>query len=76
LPREVSNTVRLYLAGKIDLWWFRHDAKGPVFVMNVTSVDEARSLLATLPLDAEKLIEFDLIELGPLQPLQLLLSEV
>jgi hypothetical protein len=43
--------------------------------MNVTSVEEARALLATLPLDEEKLIEYDLIELGPLRPLYLLLGE-
>jgi hypothetical protein len=42
---------------------------------NVTSVEEARALLATLPLDQAKLMEFDLIELGPLSPLQLLLTE-
>ena len=47
----------------------------PVFLMNVTSVKEARALLATLPLDEEKLIEYDLIELGPLRPLYLLLGE-
>jgi hypothetical protein len=49
--------------------------KAPSFLMNVTSVEEARALLATLPLDEEKLIEYDLIELGPLRPLHLLLSE-
>jgi hypothetical protein len=75
LPREVMETVRLYLGGKIDQWWYRHDGKGPVFLMNVTSVEEARALLATLPLDEEKLIEYDLIELGPLRPLYLLLGE-
>jgi hypothetical protein len=31
LPREVPDTVRLYLAGKIDQWWYRQDGKGPVF---------------------------------------------
>ena len=75
LPREVPETVRLYLGGKIDQWWYRQDGKGPVFLMNVTSVEEARALLATLPLDEEKLIEYDLIELGPLRPLYLLLGE-
>jgi hypothetical protein len=54
---------------------YRQDGKGPVFLMNVTSVEEARALLATLPLDEEKLIEYDLIELGPLRPLYLLLGE-
>ncbi len=75
LPREVPETVRLYLGGKIDQWWYRQDGKGPVFLMNVTSVEEARALLATLPFDEEKLIEYDLIELGPLRPLYLLLGE-
>ena len=75
LPREVPDTVRLFLAGKIDQWWSRQDRKGPVFLMNVTSVEEARALLATLPLGRAKLMEFDLIELGPLTPLHLLLSE-
>ena len=75
LPREVPDTVRLFLAGKIDQWWSRQDQKGPVFLMNVTSIKEARTLLATLPLDRAKLMEFDLIELGPLTPLHLLLSE-
>ena len=75
LPREVPDTVRLFLAGKIDQWWSRQDQRGPVFLMNVTSVEEARALLETLPLGRAKLMEFDLIELGPLTPLHLLLSE-
>jgi hypothetical protein len=75
LPKEVPDTVRLFLAGKIDQWWSRQDGKGPVFLMNVTSVEEARTLLATLPLDQARLMEFDLIELGPLGPLHLLLTE-
>jgi hypothetical protein len=43
--------------------------------MNVTSVEEARALLGKLPLVDAKLMEFDFIELGPLSPLHLLLSE-
>ena len=74
-PKEVPDTVRLYLAGKIDQWWVRQDLKGPVFLMNVTSAEEARALLDKLPLGEAKLMEFDFIELGPLTPLHLLLSE-
>jgi hypothetical protein len=74
-PKEVPDTVRLYLAGKIDQWWVRQDQKGPVFLMNVTSAEEARALLDKLPLGEAKLMEFDFIELGPLTPLHLLLSE-
>jgi hypothetical protein len=74
-PREVPNTLRLYLDGKIDQWWAREDQKGPVFLMNVTSVEEAHSLLEKLPLGQAKLMEFEYIELSPLTPLHMLLNE-
>lgn len=74
-PREVPETVRLYLAGKIDQWWIRKDQKGPVFLMNVTSVEEARRMLEELPFGRAKLMEFDFLELGPLAPLHLLVAE-
>jgi hypothetical protein len=74
-PKEVPDTLRLYLAGQIDQWWARQDQKGPVFLMNVTSVDEARTILEKLPLGQAKLMEFDYVELSPLTPLHLLLTE-
>ena len=40
-PREVPATLRLYLAGKIDQWWIRQTQTGPVFLLNVTSLEEA-----------------------------------
>jgi hypothetical protein len=74
-PKEVPETLRLYLAGKIDQWWARQDQKGPVFLMNVTSVEEARTMLEKLPLGQAKLMEFEYVELSPLTPLHLLLAE-
>ena len=74
-PKEVPDTLRLYLAGKIDQWWARQDQKGPVFLMNVTSVEEARAILEKLPLGQAKLMEFEYVELSPLTPLHLLLTE-
>jgi hypothetical protein len=74
-PKEVPDTLRLYLAGKIDQWWARQDQKGPVFLMNVTSVEEARTMLEKLPLGQAKLMEFEYVELSPLTPLHLLLTE-
>src|SRR5215469_15331631 len=71
--QEVPETVRQYLAGKIDQWWIRKDQKGPVFLLNVTHVEAARSILEELPFGRAKLIEFDYLELGPLAPLHLLL---
>jgi len=74
-PREVPATLQLYLEGKIDQWWVKQDQTGPVFLMNVTSVEEARSILEKLPLGQAKLMEFDYVELGPLSPLYFLLKQ-
>jgi hypothetical protein len=74
-PKEVPATLKLYLTGKIDQWWARQDQKGPVFLMNVTTIAEAHAILEELPLGIAKLMEFDFIELSPLTPLHLLLSE-
>ena len=75
MQKEVRDTVRLYLSGKLDQWFVRRDQNGVVFLLNVASVDEARELLEKLPLGQAKLMEFDLIPLGPLSPLGLLLQE-
>jgi hypothetical protein len=74
MQREVRDTVRLYLAGKLDQWFVRRDREGVVFLLNVASVAEARSLLEKLPLGEAKLMEFDFIPLGPLAPLGILLE--
>lgn len=75
MPQEVRDTVRLYLAGKIDQWYVRRDQNGVVFLLNVETVAEARELLEKLPLGQAKLMEFDLIPLGPLTPLGILLPD-
>jgi hypothetical protein len=75
MPSEVRETVKLYLAGKIDSWYVRKDQPGVVFLMNVTTVKEAHELLESLPLGKAGIMEFDLIPIGPLSPLQYLLAE-
>lgn len=75
MPKEVPDTVKLYLAGKIDQWYVRQDGKGVVFILNVTTTEEAHTLLEALPLGQAKLMEFDLIALGPLSPLRLILPQ-
>jgi hypothetical protein len=74
-PKEVPATLRLYLAGKIDQWWIRQSQTGPVFLLNVTSVEEARTLMESLPLGRAGLMKHEFIELGPLTPLHLLLTD-
>ena len=75
MPKEVRGTVNLYLQGKIDQWWFRTDGKGVVFLLNVTSVDEAHDMLEQLPLGVAKRMTFEFIPLGPLYPLRLLAGD-
>ena len=74
MPREVRETVALYLQGRLDQWFVRKDQPGVVFVFNATDEKEVHDLLESLPLGREQMMEFDLIPLGPLAPLGLLLE--
>jgi hypothetical protein len=73
--KEAPDTVRLYLAGKIDQWYSLKEGNGVVFILNMSSVEEAHSMLEALPLGQAKLMTFELIPLGPLSPLALLLPQ-
>jgi hypothetical protein len=71
----MRDTARLYLAGKIDRWYFKTDESGVVLVMNLTDPNEAHELLENLPFGQAGMMEFQLIPLGPIKPLGLLLHE-
>jgi hypothetical protein len=73
--KEVPARIRLYLAGKIDQWWIRQTLAGVVFLLNVTWREEARALMEKLPLGQAGLMKHEFIELGPLTPLYLLLTD-
>jgi hypothetical protein len=73
LPKEVPATLQHYLGGKIEQFWFQEN-KGPIFLMNVASVEEAKAELATLPLVAAKLMTYEFLPVGPLMPLGLLIQ--
>jgi len=75
LPKQVPAVLRLYVDGKIDQFWYRQDGKGVVFVMTTASAAEAASLLAALPFGQVKLMEFELIPIGPLTPLGRLIAD-
>ncbi|MGV3770844.1 MAG: hypothetical protein ACO1NM_12510 [Sphingobium phenoxybenzoativorans] len=72
MPDEVRDTVGLYLSGRIEQWWVQKEKQGVIFLLNATSADDARALLADLPLVKGGILRFDLIPLGPLKPLQYL----
>jgi hypothetical protein len=69
LPAEVRDTVRLYLAGKIDQWYLKQDQSGVVFMMNVSDP------LGKFPFGQAGLMEFEIMPLGPIAPLRVLLAD-
>ncbi|MBO4224759.1 hypothetical protein [Bradyrhizobium neotropicale] len=69
MPKEVPDTLKLYLDGKIDQFWFRKDKLGVVFLMNAGSVDEAKAATDQLPLTKGGFMTFEHIPVGPLAPL-------
>jgi len=74
LPDEVRDTVKLYLDGKIQQWFARSDGRGVVFILNCTTVADAKAITDTLPLSKAKLADFEYMAIGPLTPLRLLLA--
>jgi hypothetical protein len=68
MPSEVHSTLKLYLDGKVEQFWFR-DKAGPIFLMDVESVEQARATLAALPLVASGLMTYELLPVMPLMPL-------
>ena len=75
MVKEVPATVKLYLTGAIEQWYVKPDISGVVFIMNVTSPEQAHQLLVKLPLGIAGMMEFDFVELGPITPLRFLLKD-
>jgi hypothetical protein len=73
MPAEIRATVQLYLEGKIRDWYAREDGRGGIFLLNTKDVEEAKSIMESLPLAKENLLDHEYIPVGPLMPLRLLL---
>ena len=73
MPNEVPATLKHYLDGTVEQFWFREKA-GPIFLMNVESIEKARTTLATMPLVAADLMTYELMPVTPLSPLGLLIQ--
>lgn len=74
MPAEIRATVQLYLEGKIREWYAQEGGRGAVFLLNTGDVAEARSIMESLPLAEENLLDHEYIAVGPLMPLRLLLG--
>jgi hypothetical protein len=73
MPAEVSATLQHYLNSTIEQFWFR-EKLGPIFLMNVESVEQAKESLAELPLVANDLMTYEVFPVTPLSPLRLLID--
>jgi hypothetical protein len=74
MPNEVPATLKLYLDGKIEQFWYRQDAPGVIFLMNVESVEQAKAAMHALPLATGGFVTYEFMPVGPLAPLGLLIQ--
>ena len=58
----------------IEQFWARTDKPGVIFLLNVDSVEHARTTISALPLVAEGFATYEFISVGPLAPLGLLIQ--
>lgn len=72
LPEEARETMLLYLDGKIDHWYSRADGKGVIFFLRCTTVEEAKAIMGSLPLDKAGYVTLEFVPVGPLAPMRLL----
>jgi hypothetical protein len=75
MPAEIRETVQLYLNGKIREWYSRGDGRGAVFLLDTKDVAEAHTIMDSLPLAKENLLDHEYIAVGPLLPLRLLMAK-
>lgn len=73
MPKEVPATLKHYLEGKLEQFWFRENI-GPIFLLSVASLDEAKATMDSLPLVAGEHATYELIPVTPLLPLGLLIQ--
>ena len=74
LAAEMRSTAELYLEGKIDQWYSLERRPGVMFILNVTDIGAAQTMLEALPLGKAHLMTFELQPMGPLKPLRQLLK--
>ena len=74
MPREVPATLKLYLDGKIEQFWYRQDAPGVIFLLSVETVEHAKATIEALPLVTDGFATYQYFPVGPLAPLGMLIQ--
>ena len=75
MPAEIRATVKLYLDGKIRQWYSKGDGRGVVFFVDAETADEAQTIIDTMPLSKEHLMDHEYIPVGPLMQLTVLVGD-
>ena len=70
--RSKFGNCRLYLDGKIEQWYSLQGKPGVAFIINVTDPAIAHEMVEKLPLGKAHMMSFELIPIGPLNPLRFL----
>jgi hypothetical protein len=70
MPNEVPSPLKLCLEDKVEQFWFRGKS-GPIFLMNVESIEEAKATLDALPLVADGPMTYEYLPVTSLMPLGL-----
>ena len=74
MPKEVPATLKHYLEGTIEQFWYRQDKPGVIFLMKVESLEKAKEVVESLPLVTAGAAKYELVQVGPLAPLGILLT--
>ena len=74
MPKEVPATLKLYLDGKIEQFFYRQDKPGVIFLMNVDTVEQAKATIEALPLVTEGIAQYEFMQVGPLAPRGMLIQ--
>ena len=72
MEAELKCAWKLYKEGPVREMYDRPDRRGVVFILECSSVDEARKSLDELPFVREKLMDFEYIPLGPFSYFEML----
>lgn len=76
LEAEVKHAWKLYKEGTVREMYNCQDRRlGVVFVLECNNVDEARKKLDELPFVREKLIDFEVLPLGPFSYFEMLFRD-
>lgn len=65
VKEEAARAWELYMAGIFREIYFRTDAPLPVVIMECKDIEEAKTIISTLPMVKAGLTDFDLLPLGP-----------